>query len=71
MKVIILNYGGCYVEVADVPMEYAKAMDEGKMDDTAALAYMGYDLDGIHWMFSEDDQFPVFWKNEVIPYVTL
>lgn len=70
MKVIILNYSGCYVEVADVPMEYAKAMEEGKMDDTSALVYMGYDLDNIHWMFT-DDEIPVFWKNEVVPYVTL
>ena len=71
MKVIVLNYSGCYVEVSDVPMQIANAMNEGRMDDTQALSYMGYDLDGIHWMFSENDQFPVFWKNEVAPYATL
>ena len=71
MKVIVLNYSGCYVEVSDVPMEFANALDEGKMCDYEVLANMGYDSDGIHWMFSKDDQFPVFWKNEVIPYVTL
>jgi len=70
MKVIILNYEGCYVEVSDVPMDLANAMNKGEEDDVSVLCHMGYSLDNIHWMFT-DDEIPVFWRNEVVPYVTL
>ena len=70
MKVVILNYEYCYVEVSDVPTNIASDLDDGKITDDEALVEMGYNLDGIHWMICDDD-IPVFWKNEVIPYFSL
>ncbi len=71
MKVIVLNYGGCYVEVSDVPMELEKKLNDGELCDAEVMMRLGYDINDTHWMFSEDNEFPVFWKNEVIPYMTL
>ena len=71
MKVIILNYEGCYVEVSDVPIDIEKKLDDGEISDVEALYRMGYQrTDDSHWMFT-GDEIPVFWKNEVIPYMSL
>lgn len=70
MKVVVLNYPGTYIEISDVPMDIAKKLEDGIITDEEALILMDYDTDGIHWMFT-DDEIPVFWKNEVVPYVTL
>lgn len=70
MKVILLNYAGNYVEVSDVPMDIAKMVEENGMFERDAIRQMGYDPDGIHWMFA-DNEIPVFWKNEVAPYTCL
>jgi hypothetical protein len=56
--------------VSDVPMNIASALDNGSITDAEALTRMGYNLDGIHWMIC-DDEIPVFWKNEVAPYLSL
>lgn len=71
MKVIILNYEGCYVEVSDVPIDIVQKLNDGTISDIEALYQMGYSrTDDSHWMFSDND-IPVFWKNEVIPYMSL
>lgn len=70
MKVIVLNYSGTYVEVSDVPMSIATELDEGKICDAEAMMMMGYDIQDTHWMFSDED-IPVFWKDEVVPYTSL
>ena len=71
MKVVVLNYPGVYVEVSDVPMDIAERLENNSITDEDAMVEMGYDLDNIHWMFSSDDDIPVFWKNEAIPYISL
>lgn len=70
MKVVVLNYPGEYVEVSDVPMDIAEKLDNMSITGEDAMVEMGYDLDNIHWMFSDED-IPVFWKNEAIPYTSL
>ena len=72
MRVVVLNYPGAYVEVSDVPMDIAERLENNSITDEDAMVEMGYDLDNIHWMFStDDDDIPVFWKNEAIPYISL
>ena len=70
MKVIVLNYPGTYVEVSDVPMNIATELDEGMICDAEAMMMMGYDIQDTHWMFFDND-IPVFWKDEVVPYTSL
>ena len=71
MKVIILNYVGCYVEVSDVPTDIEKKLDNGEISDIEAIYLMGYQrTDDSHWMFT-DNEIPVFWKDEIAPYTYL
>lgn len=71
MKVILLNYTGAYVEVSDVPLDIENKLDNGEITDVEALYRMGYyDVNNSHWMFA-DNEIPVFWKNEIVPYLNL
>lgn len=70
MKVILLNYAGNYVEVSDVPMDIARMIEESDMFEREAIIQMGYNPEDVHWMFA-DNEIPVFWKNEVVPYTCL
>lgn len=63
MKVIILNYPLICVDVVHVPD------NEEEIENN--LVKLGYDLDSIHWMISEDEGTPVFYDNEECPITVL
>ncbi len=63
MKIIILNYLLSCVDVVHIP--------DSEEDIESNLVKLGYDLDSIHWMVSEDDGTPVFYYNEECPIIVL
>ena len=70
MKIIILNYKQSCVDVLPIGKdleERSETIDwEMWLQDS-----MGYKLSEISWMLTEENDVPVFWGNEEIPFVTL
>ena len=70
MKVIVLHADGEYIEVVPVESPSAEMIQDGSLEIEDWLRETGRDTDFISWWVFENE-IPVFWDKENIPFVTL
>lgn len=70
MKIILLNYEEACLDVLPVRTDDAEKIKKGELSSDQYLSDLGYNLSSLGWMVCDDD-IPVFWNGESIPYTSL
>ena len=70
MKIIVLDYGGGYVETVSMTNDAINQHNMGEFNAEAYLSARGYKTSNCNWMVCEDP-IPVFTYGEALPYTAL
>lgn len=71
MKIAILNYTGCFIDIVSVPKDAEENINNDKLSVDTFLTDLGYDIGNCQWMLSDRDDIPVFMYNEEEPVIVL
>lgn len=77
MKVAILNYAVCAIEIATIPQNIAESAENPSIGYSSEVIEgylaneLGYNLDEIEYMISDDDSIPLYENNGQTPTMTL
>ena len=70
MKIVILNYEEGCIDVVPVRIDDEEKIENGQIEAEQYLQDHGFHTSSLSWMVCDDDV-PVFWNGESIPYVGL
>lgn len=71
MKIIVLDYGGGYVETVPMTKDAINQHNMGEFNAESYLAERGYKTSNCNWMVCDEDPIPVYALGEVIPYASI
>ena len=70
MKIVLLNYEEGCVDVLPVRVDDEAKLKSGEITEEEYISSCNLNTSSINWMICDDDV-PVFWNGESIPYTSL
>lgn len=71
MKLIVLDYSDNSVNVLPLTKEAVDAVNMDDFNDWGFLQEQGFYPPECNWMLSEEDDIPVYYKHESIPFTSI
>ena len=71
MKIIVLDYGGGYVETVPMTRTAITQYNMGEFNAEEYLTLRGYKTSECNWMICDEDPIPVFAYGQTMPYTSI
>lgn len=71
MKIIVLDYGGGFVETVPMTKTAINQHNLGEFNCAEYLAEHGYKPSNCNWMVCDEDPIPVYAYGQMMPYTAI